>query len=146
VFVFNLQQEKQLEIMYANEIQSYLYEPNVSLLKAGAFKSVTTLGVSKLHPHSHLYTSEQLVETFLGRIFYAEETLPFNNALCKTLAKALPQTNITTRNFPLTAEELRKKTKLKDGGDAYLFATTLPGERKMLIKCHKVAPLPPDKQ
>jgi hypothetical protein len=145
-FVFTLQQEKQLEITYAHAIQSYLYEPNVSLLKAGAFKSVTTLGVSKLHPHSHLYTSERLVETFPGRIFRVEETLPFNNALCKTLAKTLPQANITTRNFPLTVDELRKRTKLKDGGDAYLFATTLPGERKVLITCRKVAPAPSGKQ
>lgn len=137
-FVFTLQQEKQLDITCADEVQSYLYEPNVSLLKAGAFKSVTTLGVSKLHPHSHLYTSEQPVETFPGRSFYVEETLPFNNALCKTLAKTLPQANITTRNFPLTVDELRKRTKIKDGGAAYLFATTLTGERKVLIKCRKI--------
>ncbi|MDR3141180.1 MAG: RsmD family RNA methyltransferase [Tannerellaceae bacterium] len=141
-FAFTLQQEKQLEITYASRVESYLYEPNVSLLKAGAFKSVTTLGVSKLHPHSHLYTSGRLVAAFPGRIFYAEETLPFNNALCKTLAQALPQANITVRNFPLTVEELRKKTGIKDGGDVYLFATTLQGEKKALIKCRK-APLPP---
>ncbi|MDR1201523.1 MAG: class I SAM-dependent methyltransferase [Tannerellaceae bacterium] len=139
-FVFTLQQEKQLEVTYASEIQSYVYEPNVSLLKAGAFKSVTTLGVGKLHPHSHLYTSEQLIKTFPGRIFYAEEVLPFNNALCKTLRKTVSQANITTRNFPLTVEELRKRTKLKDGGNVYLFATTLSGERKVLIKCRKIIP------
>jgi hypothetical protein len=137
-FAFTLQQEKQREVVYASSILPYLYEPNASLLKAGAFKSVTTLGVEKLHPHSHLYTSEQLVEGFPGRTFCVEEVLPFNKALCKTLGKMLPQANITTRNFPLTVEELRNRTKVKDGGDVYLFATTLADDKKALVRCRKV--------
>jgi hypothetical protein len=141
-FVFTLQQEKAMDITYAHEVRPYLYEPNVSLLKAGAFRSVTLLGVEKLHPHSHLYTSEQLVEGFPGRAFCVEETYPFHSALCRTLAKTLPQANITTRNFPLTVNELRKRTRLKDGGHTYLFATTLMGERRALIRCRK-APQPP---
>jgi hypothetical protein len=139
-FAFTLQQEKQREATYASAILPHLYEPNASLLKAGAFKSVTTLGVEKLHPHSHLYTSERFVEGFPGRTFCVEEIFPFNNALCKTLGKTLPQANITTRNFPLTVEELRKRTKIKEGGDVYLFATTLSDERKALVRCHKVTP------
>ncbi|MDR1623548.1 MAG: SAM-dependent methyltransferase [Tannerellaceae bacterium] len=145
-FTFTLETEKQLEITYANQVQAWLYEPNVSLLKAGAFKSVTLLGVSKLHPHSHLYTSDRPVAAFPGRIFCAEETLPFNNALCKTLARTLPQANITVRNFPLSVEELRKRTGIKDGGDTYLFATTLQGERKALIKCRKAPVRPSGKE
>lgn len=137
-FVFDLQQEKQWEITYANNVQSYLYEPNTSMLKAGAFKSATTLGVDKLHPHSHLYTSDEWIETFPGRIFQVEEILPFNNALCKTLGKIIPQANITVRNFPLSVEELRRKIKIKEGGDIYIFATTLSGNRKVLIKCSKI--------
>lgn len=145
-FVFDLQQEKQQEITYAGDIRSYLYEPNASLLKAGAFKSVTMLGVNKLHPHSHLYTSSQLIETFPGRIFQVEEVLPFNNALCKILNRTIPKANITIRNFPLTVEGLRKKTKLKDGGDVYLFATTLSDRQKVLIRCSKITPARSGKQ
>ncbi|MDR0750791.1 MAG: class I SAM-dependent methyltransferase [Tannerellaceae bacterium] len=145
-FAFTLQQEKQLEITCASRVLPYLYEPNASLLKAGAFKSVTRLGVSKLHPHSHLYTSERLAPSFPGRVFYAEETFPFSNALCRTLARTLPQANITARNFPLTVEELRKKTGIKDGGNAYLFATTLHDGRKALIKCRKAFPPPSGKE
>jgi hypothetical protein len=140
-FVFTLEQEKQREATYASGVLTYLYEPNASLLKAGAFKSATTLGVEKLHPHSHLYTSERLVEGFPGRTFCVEEVFLFNNALCKTLGKTLPQANITMRNFPLTVEELRKRTRVKDGSDVYLFATTLADERKALVRCRKaVAP------
>jgi hypothetical protein len=139
-FAFDLRQEKLLEPAYASGVGRYLYEPNVSILKAGGFKSVATPGVSKLHRHSHLYTSDALDGAFPGRVFCVEEVLAFGNALCKTLAKAVPQANITARNFPLTADELRRKTGIKDGGAVYLFATALPGAKRVLIKCRKISP------
>ncbi|MDR0429856.1 MAG: SAM-dependent methyltransferase [Tannerellaceae bacterium] len=139
-FVFNLQQEKQTEIAYTAKIDSYLYEPNVSVLKAGAFKVITALGVNKLHPSSHLYTSELLIESFPGRVFRVEEIFPFSSKLCKTLAQNIPQANITARNFPLTVEALRSKTKIKEGGNIYLFATTTADGGKTLVKCRKAFP------
>ena len=117
----------------------FLYEPNASILKAGAYKSVAWhYGVEKLHTNSHLYTSNQLVMTFPGRIFEITDVFPFNNRICKTISSAIPQANISVRNFPLTVDEIRKRTRISDGGEVYLFATTLPDNKKALIKCRKV--------
>ena len=116
-------------------MKDYLYEPNASILKAGAFKSVALrFGLEKLHVSSQLYTSSSFVCDFPGRKFKVEEILPFSGRLCKNLAKECPKANITVRNFPLSVEELRKRTKIKDGGDVYLFATTLSNGEKVMIR------------
>lgn len=117
--------------------QTYLYEPNASVLKAGAFKSVANAyGVEKIAPHSHLYTSETLVEHFPGRIFRVEAVVKVD---AKALAPFLPdgKANLTVRNFPLSTDELRKKLKLKEGGSTYIFATTLANGDKRLLVCKK---------
>ena len=107
-------------------------------MKAGAFKQIAIrFDVQKLHVSSHLYTSDRLVSNFPGRTFVVEEVYPFSGKLCKTLSKIIPQANITVRNFPLSVEELRKRTKITDGGSVYLFATTLSDGEKVLIKCTK---------
>ncbi len=137
-FIFTFSEEKQKQVSFSNEVKTYLYEPNASILKAGAFKSICRLGIIKLHINSHLYTSDQLIEDFPGRKFKIQTIFPFNNKLCKTLAEEIPQANITTRNFPLTVDELRKRIKIKEGGNIYLFATTLNNNQKMIIKCTKV--------
>ena len=138
-FVFSLSGEQEVSVRFAEAPRAYLYEPNASLLKAGAFKSVAVqLSVEKLHPSSHLYTSDQLIASFPGRIFQIDEIIPFHNKICKTLSASLPQANITVRNFPLSVDELRKKTRIRDGGVVYLFATTLSGGDKVLIKGKKV--------
>jgi hypothetical protein len=145
-FAFDRQEEKDMQVTFAPEVQAYLYEPNVSILKAGAFKSITRLGVSKLHINSHCYTSNALVSNFPGRVFQVDRVIPFSNKSCKTLAKAIPQANITIRNFPLTAAALRKRTQIADGGETYLFATTLSNGEKVLIasrKTHRITSIQP---
>ena len=122
----------------AGQVGTYLYEPNASVLKAGAFKQIAVrTGVKKLQVNSHLYTSDHLVSDFPGRRFRVDEVLSFTGKLCKGLSKTIPQANITVRNFPLSVEELRKRTKITDGGHVYLFATTLVDGEKVLVKCSK---------
>ncbi|MDD2953628.1 MAG: SAM-dependent methyltransferase [Parabacteroides sp.] len=138
VFTFTPVEEEQSPSLVSGEVGTYLYEPNASILKAGAFKAVATrFGLSKLHVSSHLYTSEEAVSGFPGRSFIVEEVIPFTNKQCKALSGQIPQANITVRNFPLSVEELRKRTRIADGGDAYVFATTLAGGDKVLIKTRK---------
>lgn len=138
VFTFTLEEENAYSIAYAADLHSYLFEPNSSVLKAGAFKIITRLGVEKLHPSSHLYTSKAFITDFPGRCFRIEEVIPFKGKEIKNLSKQYPQANITVRNFPLSVEELRKRTKIKEGGDIYLFATMLADDSKVLIRCRKV--------
>jgi len=115
----------------------YLNEPNAAILKSGGFIEVSILlNINKLHTHSHLYTSKKLID-FPGRRFKILKNIPYNK---KRLLKLIPsnKANITTRNFPETVAQIRKKTGLKEGGDVYLFFTTdMEGERKVLI-CEKV--------
>lgn len=137
-FLFTPAEEQEAPLLSAEAVGAYLYEPNASILKAGAFKQAACkTGTRKLHVSSHLYTSETCVTGFPGRSFQVDEVLPFSGKLCKTLAKSLPQANITVRNFPLSVEELRKRTKIQDGGEIYLFATTLSDGEKVLIRCRK---------
>ncbi|NRD23439.1 class I SAM-dependent methyltransferase [Winogradskyella litoriviva] len=115
---------------------SYLYEPNAAVLKSGGFNSVSeSLKINKLHQHSHLYTSNALLD-FPGRRFIIKTTLPFNK---KSLSKEnISKANITTRNFPLSVDEIRKKLKIKHGGNVYLFFTTDINDHKIIIVCSKV--------
>lgn len=137
-FRFTTSEEQEAPAGLSEGVGVYLYEPNASLLKAGAFKVVASrLGVRKLQASSHLYTSDTLVAGFPGRTFRVEAVLPFTGKLCKSLSKEIPQANITTRNFPLSVDELRKRTKIADGGSVYLMATTLADGNKVLVKCKK---------
>ncbi|MBC8603387.1 SAM-dependent methyltransferase [Parabacteroides acidifaciens] len=134
-FSFTLEEERCAGLQPTGQVFGYLYEPNASVLKAGAFKQIALrMEVKKLHISSHLYTSEQLVADFPGRIFRVDEVFPFTGKLCKNLSKLIPQANITVRNFPLSVEELRKRTKITDGGSIYLFATTLANGEKILVR------------
>lgn len=139
-FVFSPGEEQNAAPQFAGSVGKYLYEPNASLLKAGAFKVATTrFPVSKLHTNSHLYTSDILAEGFPGRVFLVDEVMPFSSALCKKLAKEQLCANITVRNFPLTVDALREKTKIRDGGTVYLFASTLSDGTKVLIRTGKLS-------
>jgi hypothetical protein len=139
-FTFTKSEELAAACRYAAEPLDYLYEPNASLLKAGAFSILThAFDLHKLHPNSHLYTSETLVEGFPGRTFQVESFFPLHPKALKHHLAGHTKANITVRNFPDSVADLRKKTKLKDGGDAYLFATTLYDGRKVLLKCRKHA-------
>ena len=117
--------------------KTYLYEPNAAILKAGLFNEVSNqLNISKLHINSHLYTSDELIY-FLGRRFKIQHILPYT---IKRFKKIFSETkaNITVRNFPETVAQIRKKTKLKEGGNAYLFFTTDLENKHIVLICEKV--------
>lgn len=131
-FEFTAAEEAETPIGHTGEVGTYLYEPNASILKAGAFRSVAArFRLTKLHPNSHLYTSDIKNETFPGRCFEVEAVGALKD---KKMFEGLTQANITVRNFPMSVAELRKRTKLKDGGSTYLFATTLNNNKKVLIR------------
>lgn len=137
-FTFTREEELEAECLYTKEPGKYLYEPNASILKAGAFRSIASrYKVKKLHPNSHLYTSDLWIENFPGRSFQITGQCSFNKKEIKETIGELKKANITVRNFPATVAEIRKRTKLSDGGEVYLFATTLFNEQKVFIKCSK---------
>lgn len=137
-FVFTLSEERNAMCEYADKVETYLYEPGVTLLKAGAYRLLALrYGVKKLHPNSHLYTSDHQVD-FPGRQFQVEAVSGFGKKELKTLLGGVEKANLTVRNFPTSVTELRKKLKLKEGGEIYLFATTLKDEERVLIKCSKI--------
>lgn len=139
-FTFTREEELEAECTYAEYPERYLYEPNASILKAGAFRSIAArYGAKKLHPNSHLYTSDAWLEDFPGRAFIVTGLCSFNKKEMKACIGDIPKANITVRNFPATVAEIRKRTKLSDGGEVYLFATTLSDERKVFIKCSKAS-------
>lgn len=138
-FSFTLEEERSA-VLDSCRSGRYIFDMNrmPRFLKAGAFKQIAVrTGVKKLQVNSHLYTSDHLVSDFPGRRFRVDEVLSFTGKLCKGLSKTIPQANITVRNFPLSVEELRKRTKITDGGHVYLFATTLVDGEKVLVKCSK---------
>lgn len=117
----------------------YLYEPNASLMKAGCFGAISSrYGVKMLEKNSHLFVSEDPVADFPGRAFRIKAVSSFNKKELKRQLSGVTKANIATRNFPLSVAELRKRFKLKDGGDTYIFATTLSDESHVLFICEKV--------
>ncbi|GAA4302172.1 THUMP-like domain-containing protein [Aestuariibaculum suncheonense] len=135
IFNFSLEKEKTLDSNYSQPL-TYLYEPNSAILKAGGFHSISNkINVYKLHKHSHLYTSEAIVN-FPGRLFKIDAFVNYNKKELKKLG--ITKANITTRNFPETVEQLRKKFKIKDGGNCYLFFTTDCNENKIILVASKL--------
>ena len=131
-------EEKQDACPYAPALKAYLYEPNASILKAGAFRSVSHIyKVEKLHPNSHLYTSDEYLPHFPGRKFRIISACGFNKKEVKEMLSGEKKANLTVRNFPATVAELRKRLKLAEGGETYLFATTMADEERKLILCAK---------
>ncbi len=138
-FSFKQQEERESHLHYSSEIKKYLYEPNTSIMKAGAYKSVALrFSLDKFHPDSHLYTSDTYISDFPGRVFEIETSTSFNKNELKSALKGISQVNLSIRNFPMSTEELKKKLKLSDGGSEYLFATTLNDGKKILLLCRKV--------
>lgn len=137
--VFCRKEEQEAVPRYAAEIKSYLYEPHAALLKGGAYQLLThRYAVEKLHPNSHLYTSDTYVADFPGRRFRVACWDGFGKQALKSVLTDERRGNLTVRNFPLTADALRKKLRLADGGDSYYFATTLLRGDKVLVRCHAV--------
>ena len=138
-FTYNKDEEENSQAQFTPEFKTFLYEPNSAILKAGAFKSIgNSFGLSKIGPSSHLYTSGNLHEEFPGRIFTINEVIPFGSKTLKTLKNIYPKANITVRNFPLSVEDIRKRSGVKDGGDIYIFATTLGNNDKYLLVTSKI--------
>ena len=136
-FVFTHADEASSSIVYSNRVGKYLYEPNATIQKAGCSRLLAnSFSLNKLHANSQLYTSDFLVADFPGRVFEVVDVLGFSKADIKKI-QSLQKANITVRNFPESVQQLRKRLKLSDGGDCYIFATTLADERKVLVICNK---------
>jgi 16S rRNA G966 N2-methylase RsmD len=118
--------------------RNYIYEPNAAILKAGLFKEVAIdYKVEKLHSNTHLYTADELIDDFPGRKFRCEAVLNFNKKIVKPYLDN-GKANISTRNFPYSVAEVRKKLACKAGGNIYLFASTLMNEKLGILVCRKV--------
>ena len=120
------------------EEMQYLYEPNASLMKAGCFGVLSDrYDARMLSKNSHLFVSQAPIEAFPGRSFRIIAISSFNKKELKRHLSGITKANIATRNFPLTVAELRKRLKLKDGGETYIFATTLSNESHVLMITEK---------
>ena len=150
-FSFTEDEEHNAEWTLADKVGRYLYEPGAAFMKAGCFKLLSQkYNLDKLHRNSHLYTSDELVADFPGRIFEVINVVPFDKKAKKNLWETTslssqliahgsqPKASIAVRNFPLSAEELKKNLGLQDGGDFYIFGTTMKGEKKIVVLTMKL--------
>lgn len=118
---------------------TYLYEPNASIMKAGCFDEIGNFyQICKLSANSHLYVSDHEVKDFPGRGFQILSIPSMNKRELKEALRDIDRANITVRNFPMSAEALRKRLRLKDGGDLYIFATTVGDGSHQLFICRKI--------
>ena len=137
-FEFSETSESSANSEFAPTIKHYLYEPNASLMKSGAFKLISQrFGIEKLHVNSHLYTSDNLISDFPGRIFEVVGFAPFNKKIKKELLNGITEASIAIRNFPLSVNDLRKTLNLKESDKNFIFGTTLIGEKKVVILAKK---------
>lgn len=134
---YNLSDIAEITVV-SDGVKSYLYEPDVTLMKAQAFGSLChRFPVYQLDYETHLMTSDEFIADFPGRIFEVEEMIPFSSKVLKRLKKEIPQANIATRNFLLSADELRKRTGIRDGGNLYLFGAKVKDMGDVLLLCQK---------
>lgn len=141
-FTFTEDEEQNADVTFADEIGRYLYEPGAACMKAAPFKLMSQrFNIKKLDRNSHLYTSDELVSGFPGRIFEVINVVPFDKKAKRILSQqsavnsqqTSPKASIAVRNFPLSAEELRRHLGFKDGDEFYIFGTTMKGEKKILV-------------
>jgi hypothetical protein len=117
--------------------KTFLFEPNAALMKSGGFEAIaTTFTLEKLHPHSHLYTADEVIP-FPGRIFQINTMIEYSKNQMKAHLEH-KTAHITTRNFPDSVESIRKKWKIKDGGSQYCFFTTNISNEKIVLLCTKI--------
>ena len=125
VFVFTREQEHNAPSSFHLSSFNFLYEPSASILKAGAYKLVAQrFGLQKLDVNTHLYASDRLIENFPGRVWRIDESQE---------PRDKSQANVLTRNYPLTPEQLKKKYRLKDGGDTYLIGCRVNGKPTLFV-------------
>ena len=116
----------------------FLYEPNASIMKAGCFGLLEQhFGAVQLDKNSHLFVSDQEMAGFPGRAFVIEKRTSMNKRELKAALADIDKANITVRNFPMSVAELRKRLKLKEGGEVFIFATTIANEGHQLLVCRK---------
>ena len=134
IFSFTNPEEENADVDYSLPL-NYLYEPNAAILKGGAFKIIAQrFNLKKLHANSHLYTSEEKIENFPGRYFNIKGVCKYNkkDILALLIEK---KANITVRNFKESVKEIYKKINIKEGGTEYIFATTGPDNKPIIIIC-----------
>ena len=134
-FEFNINKIDNKKNNDNSEVLNYLYEPNSMILKSGAFGLICDrYDVKKLNSNSHLYTSKELID-FPGRVFTVNSVVNYSKRNLKDLN--ISKANITTRNFPIDVKDIRKKSKILDGGEDYLFFTTNHTNEQIIIKTKK---------
>ncbi|MCR4965390.1 MAG: class I SAM-dependent methyltransferase [Bacteroidales bacterium] len=144
VFTFSQEEEAQSIPTWAEKVSAYLYEPNVAIMKAGAYKSLSCrYPVQKLGSSTHLYTSEECVADFPGRILKVIKTMPFNKREIREVSKEWGRANVAVRNFPLSADDLHHRLGVRDGGDIFLYGTTIGKNEKILVVCEKICDYTP---
>ena len=121
------------------ETSQFLYEPNCCIMKAALYPAIESqYEIRCIQKNSHLFIGSHVIEQFPGRSFKIIEIIPFKSKNIKNLCKKYPQLNVSTRNFKLKAEELKKKLNVKDGGTTYLFGTTDNNNDAIMIICKKI--------
>lgn len=135
--VFTFDRETNFETVHYSEPLNFLYEPNSAIMKSGGFDQVgLSYNLNKLHKHSHLYTHSDIID-FPGRVFKIDKTFRYTREEMKIFLEN-KTANLTTRNFPETVENIRKKWKIKEGGNLYCFFTTDIHNYKIVLICSKI--------
>ncbi len=136
-FVAKWQDEELLPLFLAQKLGTYVYEPNGAIMKCSLFKSLSkAYDMSLLHNNTHLYTSDNRYNDFAGRCFRVEEVLEFSSSLVRRLHKRIPKAEVICRNFPLKADVLQKKLKIKAGGEQIILGTSLWDKHQVLLICY----------
>ena len=137
-FKFKFSEENKALLNYQNPFK-YLYEPNLAILKSGAFKTVVLrFELEKLGPHTHLYTSTKKIENFPGKTYCIDEILPYKKADIRKRLKGI-KANLKTRNYPQTVAQIKKDFNTIDGGNQYIFFTSTESGKQVLL-CSKLIP------
>jgi 16S rRNA G966 N2-methylase RsmD len=133
---FKLSEEKEFQIQNYSEPLEYIYEPDAALLKAGCFKLITRdFNIKKIHQHTHLYTSTELLNSFPGRTFILKKVWNYGTFIKENQVK---KANIICRNFGLSPEELKKKLKINDGGKEYLLFCAGSKNERLVLNCERI--------
>ena len=137
--IFEVKGESQRGISYSEGERRYLFEPNASVMKAGCFDELQSrFPVVQLDKNSHLFVADKDIDDFPGRRFIIERTTSMNKRDLKAALEGISKANVTVRNFPISVAELRKRLKLKEGGEVFIFATTVEGNSHQLFICRKI--------
>lgn len=137
-FLFTRSSEAASSFILADSIGTYLYEPNASILKAGAYKTICQrYPVQKLATDTHLYTTDRLITDFPGRRWKVIDSATFSKKELRRLLADFPAADLTVRGFPVSVANLRKQLHLREGGNAHLIATTL-GSQRLLLRVERV--------